>query len=251
VRRALAFAVDRERITRYLLHDSKEPWGGIVPPGFETYPYPQGVSFDPERARALLAEAGYPGGRGFPKAEILFNTSQDHRKIAEAIQEMWKRELGIEVTLTNQEFASYLKATTSLQYQIARRAWIGDYKDPNTFLYCLRSGDGNNRSGWSHAGYDSLIARAGRTLDPLERMRVMAEAEKLALEEMPFMPIYGYRTVEMVAPYVRGWYPTALDMHPLKAIWLEDSEAAAAAASGPATGAAVATRLPASGGNAP
>jgi oligopeptide transport system substrate-binding protein len=233
VRRALGLAVDRERITRYLLHESKKAWGGIVPPGFESYPYPQGVAFDPDRARALLAEAGYPGGRGFPKAEILFNTSQDHRKIAEAIQEMWKRELGIDVSLTNQEFASYLKATTSLQYQVARRAWIGDYKDPNTFLYCLRSGDGNNRSGWSHAGYDSLIARAGRTLDPQDRMRILAEAEAVALEEMPFMPIYGYLTVEMVAPYVRGWYPTALDMHPLKDIWLDDTgEASTAATTG-------------------
>lgn len=237
VRRALALAVDRERITRYLLHESKEPWGGIVSPGFEDYPYPQGVRFDPDGARALLAAAGYPGGRGFPKAEILINTSQDHRKIAEAVQEMWKRELAIDVTITNQEFASYLKATTSLQYQIARRAWIGDYKDPNTFLYTLRAGDGNNRTGWSHADYDSLIARAGRTLDPAARMQVLAAAESVALAEMPFLPIYGYRTVEMVAPYVRGWHPTALDLHPLKDIWLEAGDATAARATAAAAGA--------------
>lgn len=220
VRRALAYAVDRERITHYLLHDSKAPWGGIVPPGFDDYPYPQPVTFDPERGRKLLAAAGYPEGRGFPRVELLFNTSQDHRKIAEAVQEMWKRELGIEVALTNQEFASYLKATTSLQYQVARRAWIGDYKDPNTFLYMLRAGDGNNRTGWGNAEYDTLIAVAGRTLDPAARYRVMAAAESLALDAMPFLPIYSYRTVEMVAPYVRGWYPTSLDTHPLKSIWL-------------------------------
>src|SRR5262245_39929170 len=125
VRRAFAFAVDRERIIKYLLHDSKTPWGGIVPPGFETYPYPEGVRFDGDRARTLLAQAGYPGGKGFPKVEILFNTSLDHRKIAEAIQEMWKRELGVEVALSNQEFGSYMKACVGLQYQVARRSWIG------------------------------------------------------------------------------------------------------------------------------
>ncbi len=221
VRRALASAVDREKIVKYLLYDSKTPWGGIVPPGFEKYPYPQGVVFDPEKGRALLAEAGFPGGKGFPKFEILFNTSQDHRKIAEAIQEMWKRELGVDVSLSNQEFASYMKATVGLQYQVARRSWIADYKDPNTFLYMLRGGDGNNRSGWTNARFDSLVTAAGAEMDPARRMRTLAGAEQIALNEMPFLPIYAYRTVELVAPYVRGWYPTALDNHPLKYLWLE------------------------------
>jgi len=221
VRRALAYAVDRDKIVKYLLYDSKTPWGGVVPPGFETYPYPAGAAFDPEKGRALLAEAGFPGGKGFPKFEILFNTSQDHRKIAEAIQEMWKRELGVDVGLSNQEFASYMKATVGLQYQVARRAWIGDYKDPNTFLFVLRGGDGNNRTGWSNAKYDALVAAAGREMDPAKRMQTLAGAEQVALDEMPFLPIYAYRTVELVAPYVRGWYPTALDTHPLKNLWLE------------------------------
>ena len=80
-----------------------------------------------------------PGGKGFPKISILFNTSEDHRRIAEAIQAMWKRELGIDVELSNQEWGSYLQATTSLQYDVARRSWIGDYLDPNTFLGLLAS----------------------------------------------------------------------------------------------------------------
>lgn len=223
VRKALAYAVDRGALVKYLLYDSKTAWGGLVPPGFESYRYPQAAAFEPEKARALLAAAGYPGGKGFPKTEILFNTSQDHRKIAEAIQEMWKRELGIEVGLSNQEFASYMKATTSLQYQIARRSWIGDYKDPNTFLFLLRSGDGNNRTGWANARFDSLIEQAGREMDPRLRLQQLASAECIALDEMPFLPIYGYRTLELVAPYVRGWYPTALDSHPLKALWLDPS----------------------------
>ena len=114
-----------------------------------------------------------------------------------------------------------MKATVGLQYQVARRAWIGDYKDPNTFLFVLRGGDGNNRTGWSNAKYDALVAAAGREMDPAKRMQTLAGAEQVALDEMPFLPIYAYRTVELVAPYVRGWYPTALDTHPLKNLWLE------------------------------
>lgn len=228
VRRALAMAVDREKITTYLLHESKGPWGNVVAPGFEDYPYPEGVRFEPQAARRLLAQAGYPGGRGFPRIEILFNTSEDHRKIAEAIQEMWKRELGIEVGLANQEFASYMKATTSLQYHIARRSWIADYADPSNFLFVLRTGEGNNRSGWANARFDSLLAVAGTTMDRAERARILAEAERIALEDMPFLPIYAYRTVEMLAPYVGGWYPTSMDLHPLKSLWIDRSGAAAA-----------------------
>lgn len=221
VRQALAYAVDRDRITKYLLHDSKTPWGNVVPPGFEGYPYPEGVRFDPEHARALLARAGYPQGQGFPKVELLFNTSQDHRKIAEAIQEMWRKHLGIEVALANQEWGSYMRTTTSLEYDVARRAWIGDYLDPNSFLFMLRSADGNNRSGWSQPRFDALIEAAGSEMEPVRRFQLLAEAEALALDEMPFLPIYGYRTTELVAPYVRGLHSTALDTHSLKHVFFE------------------------------
>jgi oligopeptide transport system substrate-binding protein len=230
VRRALALAVDREQITRYLLHGSKVAWGNVVAPGFAAYPYPAGVGYDPVQARQLLAAAGYPGGRGFPPVELLFNTSQDQRKIAEAVQAMWNRELGIDVQLANQEFGSYMRATTSLQYQIARRSWIADYNDPSTFLFVLRQGDGNNRTGWGDARFDSLLAEAAAELDPVRRGTLLAAAEAIALEAMPFMPLYAYETVELVAPYVRGWYPTAMDVHPLKDIWIERGARRTAAA---------------------
>lgn len=221
VRQALAFAVDRERITKYLLHDSKTPWGNVVPPGFEGYAYPVGARFDPEKARLLLAQAGYPEGHGFPSVEILFNTSEDHRQLAEAIQDMWKRNLGIDVRLGNQEFGSYMKTVVGLQYQVARRSWIADYKDPNTFLYILRTGDGNNRTGWGDPHYDALLEAAGREMDPAKRYAILAEAEALALDAMPFLPIYAYQNTELVAPYVRGLYPTALDFHPLEFVYFE------------------------------
>ncbi len=221
VRRALSLAIDREAIARDLLKGSRDPWGLIAPSGYPGYVSPEPVRFDPERARAELTAAGFPGGRGFPGVGILFNTSEDHRRIAEAIQAMWKRELGIEVTLSNQEWGSYLQATTALQYDVARRSWIGDYLDPNSFLNLLTTGDGNNRSGWSDPEYDRLMREASRTLDPAARYAIMRRAEAVALEAAPFLPIYHYSTNELVKPWVRGIHQTALDVHPLTYVWID------------------------------
>ena len=221
VRKALAYAIDRAQICEHIMHNARSPSGNIVSHGFSDYPYPPGITFDPAKARQLLAEAGYPNGSGFPSVSILFNTSEDHRKIAEAIQAMWKEHLGIAVQLQNQEWATYLRNTIDKNYEIARRAWIADYKDPNTFLYILRTGDGNNRSGWGNPEYDALIAAAGRELDPTERMRLLAQAETIALDEMPFLPIFAYRTTEFVAPYVRGLHSTATDTHMLRFVSFE------------------------------
>ncbi len=221
LRKALTYSIDRVRLCRDLLKDSKIPLGTYAPMGFEGYPAPEGVRYDPDYARECLAKAGYPGGKGLPKLDIIFNTSEDHKKIAEVIQDMWQRELGISVELSNQEWASYLKATTQLNYRIARRSWIGDYADPNTFLATMISGDGNNRTGWSNAEYDALLAEANREQDKAERFRIMARAEAILLEELPIIPIYNYMLTELVKPYVKGLYPTLLDDHPVKDIWID------------------------------
>lgn len=230
VRRALNLAIDRVAIARDVLKGSREPWGAIAPTGYPGYAGATQVSYDPERARAELAKAGYAGGKGFPKLNILFNTSEDHRRIAEAIQAMWKRDLGINVELSNQDWGSYLQATTELQYDVARRSWIGDYLDPNSFLQMLTSGDGNNRSGWSDPEYDALIKQAARTIDPAERFQILQKAENLAVEAAPFLPIYHYSTNELVKPWVRGLYQTALDTHPLKAVFIDHDWQKSAAA---------------------
>jgi oligopeptide transport system substrate-binding protein len=151
----------------------------------------------------------------------MFNTSEDHRRIAEAIQQMWKRELHIDVELSNQEWGSYLQATTQLQYDVARRSWIGDYLDPNTFLSCMLSGDGNNRTGWSNLRYDDLLRRAGREIDPRKRFALLRDAEALLLDESPVLPIYHYTVNDLVKPYVHGIYPNALDTHPLRYVWID------------------------------
>lgn len=221
VRRALNLAIDREAIAHDLLKGTRRAWGRIAPSGYPGYDPPPAVRFDPEAARRELALAGFPGGRGFPRFAILFSTSEDHRRIAEAIQAMWARELHVPVELENQEFASYMDATTHLRYAVARRSWIGDYLDPNTFLEPLRSGDGNNRTGWADARYDALLREAAGTLDPARRFALLREAESRALDAAVFLPIYHYATHELVKPYVRGLYHTALDIHPLTRVWFD------------------------------
>jgi oligopeptide transport system substrate-binding protein len=221
VRRALAHAVDRDAICRDLLKGSRDPWGNFTPSGYPGYVAPPPQTYDPGKARDCLARAGYPDGRGFPRLEILFNTSEDHRRIAEAVQSMWKRVLHLDVQLANQEWGSYLQAVTSLQYDVARRVWIGDYLDPHSFLACFRSGDGNNRTGWTNPRYDALLKAAEGELDPSRRAKILAEAEALLLDQAPVIPIYQYSTTELVKPYVRGLYPTPLDTHPLKRVWID------------------------------
>lgn len=221
VRRALVLAVDREAITRDLLKGTRRAWGRITPSGYPGYEGPPQVRFDPDSARRLLAAAGFPGGRGFPKFAILFNTSEDHRRIAEAVQAMWRRELGVPCELQNMEWGSVQQATVSLRYDVARRSWIGDYLDPTSFLEMLRSGGGNNRTGWSDPRYDALLDAAARELDPAQRFRLLARAEQRALDAAVFVPIYHYSTHELVKPYVRGIFHTALDVHPLRHVSID------------------------------
>jgi oligopeptide transport system substrate-binding protein len=221
VRRALAAAVDRETIARGVLKGTRLPWGNLTPSGYPGYAAPPGQRFDPAYARECLARAGYPGGQGFPRLEILFNTSEDHRRIAEAVQAMWKEHLNLPVALSNQEWASYLNATTRLEYQVARRSWIGDYPDPSTFLGIFVTGDGNNRTGWSNAEYDRLVRGSEREPDAARRLALLADAERILLDDGVVIPIYHYVLTELVKPYVRGLHPTVLDTHPLKGVWID------------------------------
>jgi oligopeptide transport system substrate-binding protein len=221
VRRALSHAIDRDAIANDLLKKSRDPWGNMTPTGYPGYRHPAPVRFDPARARECLARAGFPGGRGFPRLSILIPTGEDVRRIAEAVQSMWKRELGIDITITNMEWGSYLQAVKSLQFDISSRSWIGDYLDPNTFLACFITGDGNNRTGWSSAVYDQRIRTSAAELDPGRRLAQLAEAEALLLDQSPVAPIYHLATNELVKPYVRGMYPTPLNVHPITYLWIE------------------------------
>ncbi len=220
VRRALSLAVNRANLCRCTL-DGKMPATAHVAP-MPGYTSPTGlVEYDPREARRLLAEAGYPGGRGFPRIEILYNTSENHRTVAQAIQDMWQLELNIDVGLNNQEWRVYLETMNQLDYHVARAGWIGDYVDPNTFLEMWRGDDQNNDTGFANPEYDRLIDAGFAETDPAARERILQEAETLLLTEMPVMPVYYYAQEHLVRTSVRGWEMNVRDVHLGKYIWKE------------------------------
>ena len=221
IRRALALAIDRESIVKNVTRGGQMPAYCFTPPGTAGYTCRTHLSEDLAEARRLLADAGYPDGKGLPPIEILYNSSEAHRAIAEAIQQMWKKNLGVDAQLANQEWKVYLDAQRTLSYQVCRAAWIADYVDPNSFLDMWLTDGGNNETGWSDKEYDRLIAEAGRTTDPQQRLELFQKAEAILLDEMPIIPIYFYTHVAARRPEVKGWWPTILDNHPYKYVYLE------------------------------
>ena len=151
----------------------QKPAYSFTPPGSDGYFPETSIPFDPDLAKTLLSEAGYPNGEGFPKLEILFNTQEGHRKIALAIQQMWQENLGIEVELVNQDWKVYLSRERVGDFQISRAGWIGDYEDPNTFLDTLRPNRGNNKTGWENPKYVELLSLANRTIDRDKRYEIL------------------------------------------------------------------------------
>jgi oligopeptide transport system substrate-binding protein len=246
VRKALNLAVDREQITRDVLGVGQIPAHTFVPPGIRGYTPPaSGISYDVTRARRLLAEAGFPEGRGFPKFGILYNTQESHKKVAEVVADQLRRNLGINVSAYNQEWQSYLQSTRSMNYDLSRGGWVGDYEDPNTFLDIWITNGGNNQTGWSNLVYDRMLEAAAnvdnfvaapefvleRAQQPAElkrlvttvhgsdtaelrlsamaelRMALLAEAEGvLVRDELPIIPVYFYVISGLVKPQVGGFY---------------------------------------------
>ena len=230
VRRALGLAIDRKMLTEHVTKGGQIPALAFVPSGI---PDADGGDFrenggeyikdaDYETARKLLEEAGYPNGEGLPEITILYNTSEAHKAIAEAIQEMWKTNLGIEnVKLTNQEWKVYLNSRKEGDFHIARAGWIGDYLDPMTFLNMFVTDSEMNDGRWSNARYDELIALAKSTGDQKVRMEAMHEAEKILMEEMPIIPIYYYVQNVCVHDYVKGIFWDPLGPPQFKNAWID------------------------------
>jgi oligopeptide transport system substrate-binding protein len=222
VRRALSLAIDRKAITENLLKGGQNPATCFTPPeAGGGYRCDSMVMFDTTEAKRLLAEAGYGPGNPLPLISLLYNTSETHHMTAQAIQQMWKKYLGIDVTLVNQEWKVYLSSTHGKNYDIARMGWVGDYDDPNSFLDMWITDGGNNRTGWSNAAYDSLIELASRTADKDSRFAFFREAEKILLSELPVIPLYFYTNVYLLHPSVKGWDPNLLNIHNLKFISLK------------------------------
>lgn len=224
VRRALTLALDRRDVCETVTRTGQVPALSLVPPGLKGYePAPCGGE-NVDEARRLLAEAGYPEGRGFPKIEILYNTQDTHKAIAELIQDRWKRTLGIDVGLRNQEWGVFLDTVRRMEFDTARASWIGDYADPNTFLDMFMSDNENNQTGWSNAEYDRLMKAASSEGDAPKRMQMLHDAEAILMRELPIIPIYFYVSKDMVRPYVRGFHENLRDEHPLWALSIDPEE---------------------------
>lgn len=207
VRQALAMAIDRETICTKIMKAGEIPAYFLTPPNTGGYTAQAKIPFDPNRAKQLLAEAGYPDGRGFPTIDILYNTLERHQTIAEAVQQMWKTTLGINVTLTNQEWKVYLSSTSNEQmaFDLARAGWIGDVVDAINFLECFTTGNGNNRTGWSNPEYDRILEEAMKQNDLAARHALYQQAEAILMDEVPILPIYHYTRTILVQKNVKGF----------------------------------------------
>jgi oligopeptide transport system substrate-binding protein len=246
VRKALNLAIDRDQITRSVLLMGQTSATHVVPPGLRGYEQPVSlISHDVAQARKLLAEAGFPDGKGFPKFGILYNTAESHKKLAEVLADQLRRNLNVNAVAYNQEWQSYQESTRSMDYDLSRYGWIGDYEDPNTFLDIWLTNGGNNKTGWGSTVYDRLIEAASdverflgapdfllehahepKKLQQLAeqikassdaparlaamaklRMALLAEAEAILVrDEFPIIPLYFYVVDGMVKPTVGGFH---------------------------------------------
>lgn len=222
VRRAFALAIDRESLVKNVLLGGEQPAQHIVPPDIAGYNSRSQLTGDVPEARRLLAEAGYPGGQGFPKVELLYNTLEKHRVMAEAVQRMWKKNLDIDVSLTNEEWKVYLSDLQTRNYQLARFSWSADYADPHGFLDLWATDAGNNDTNWGNPEYDRLLRSSLGAKTVNERYEIYQRMEKILLDEMPLIPVYFYTQPRLISPRVKGYRVTPLDNYPWKFADLAD-----------------------------
>jgi|UniRef100_UPI00404A1C47 oligopeptide transport system substrate-binding protein len=221
VRRALAMAVNRESLVKNVTLAGEIPAYHFTPEGISGYVSQARTKLDFDEARRLLAEAGYPGGKGMPPITLLYNTAENHRVIAEAIQQTWKHELGIDIQLENQEWKVYLDNMQHEFYQICRAGLIMDPYDPSQFLRVFTSDNGFNRTGWKNDEYDRLYKEVMDTADDAKRMELMQQMEKILTDAMPILPIYYYTNQYLMDPSVKGWEDNLLSQAPFEQVWLE------------------------------
>jgi oligopeptide transport system substrate-binding protein len=216
IRRAMALTIDRESLVTNVTRGGQLPAFGIVPP-MQGYQGQKTFSFNVAEAQKLLAEAGFPNGKGFPThLKIFINKLESHASIAQAIQSMWKQHLNIEIGIIQQEFSVYLDSQNRRDFDVMRAGWNGDYFDPATFIEMWMSDNGNNNTGWKSPAYDELVRSATQARSPEDRFRILEKAEAMVQAETPFIPIYHYTKTHLLHPSVKGWHPKLLDNHPWK-----------------------------------
>jgi oligopeptide transport system substrate-binding protein len=226
IRKAFALATDREKLLKKLAFVGEKPAYHFVPDGVANYESPDGPSFAPVQARQLLAEAGFPDGKGFPRLQFMFYSeagggNRMQGKIAIELQQMWREQLGVIIELRQIERKIFYNAQSRLDYDLSASSWVGDYNDANTFLDLFMSNSGNNRTGWKNPLYDSLIREANQQTDRKQRERLFRQAEALLIsQEVPIVPIYFYAGFTYFNDRtIKGIYPNVLDEHPLQDIW--------------------------------
>lgn len=225
VREALSLAIDRNYLVESVAKGGQKAAGSMVPYGIKDadgktdFRDAAGEYIDVStgateaniaKAKKALAEAGYPDGKGFPTITIKYNTNEGHQKIAEYIQSEWKNNLGINVTISNEEWSVFIDDRNNGNFDVARDGWTADYADPMTFLDIFTSTSGNNSSFWKNAEYDKLIAAAKATDDQTVRMEALHKAEKFLMDEYPVMPIYYYTNPDLVSKKLDGYVSSSL-----------------------------------------
>jgi len=223
VRMAFSLAIDKKIITEKITRAGEQPADSLTPPGTANYDPPPGLTYDPKRARELLAAAGYPNGENFPIVYYLTtgNTGGVDGDIGVELQGMLAKELGVKIQLQRQEWAVYLNSLSRLDYDFCRSSWVGDYNDANTFLSCFVTDDGNNRTGWSDHQFDELIAAAGREADLHHRAEIFRKAEHMLVSEaVPICPLYYYVGIQLYdGSRLGGIQANVIDEHPLKSLF--------------------------------
>ncbi len=222
VRQAFAMVIDRNRIVEKITQAGEPPAYSFTPAGTAGgYQPPKMFARNVQKARELMAEAGYPGGKGFPAVVYLYDNKRLNEDIAVEIQNMLADSLGVHVDLQKQEWKVYLNSLSALDYDFARSSWVGDYNDPNTFLDCFVGGSGNNRTGWSNKEYDDLIAAAGQESDNTKRLQILQQAEVSLLNQgTPICPLYFYVGIQIFdGQKFGGIEPNLLDEHPFREMY--------------------------------
>lgn len=221
LRQAFNLAVDKNALVEKVIKVGYLPARNFIPPGLiKGYQCEPGPDFDPARACELLIEAGYPDGVGLPTIEIMYNTGHNHEIAAQAVAQMWQDNLGVKVAPDPRETKAFVEQKQNHRFMIARASWFGDYYDPVTFLETLMTDNGNNDSAFSDAEFDRLLHAARKTLDRQERLAILARAEHMVIQDkLPILPLYYYVTIMAYRPEVKGIYPNARQMHPLKYIY--------------------------------
>lgn len=226
VRRAFSMAADRKTLVENVTQLNQPVALTFVPPdalaGYEA-PTEAGIAFDPEAARALLAEAGYPNGEGLTGITLLINEGGGHEQPAQSIRKGWETHLGVTVQIESVERSSFSDRLKNQGFQVARAGWFGDYRDPTTFLDKYHSTNNNNDAKYVNPAYDRLLDAAQTELDPEARMKQFAEAEALLLTDQPLMPLFHYTVLELFDPgRVKNHYPNPWNVRRLEAMQVID-----------------------------